>query len=138
MRRPSLFVILPLLFLAVLDNCKPKSQPGTAEHLKSITEKIDDAALANVEQAPGDWLTYGRNYSEDRFSPLDQITTTNVDSLGLAWSLILGTKRGIETTPLVVDGILFLSGPWSLVYAVDARTGKMLWKYDPEVPGKYG
>lgn len=145
--RPVKFFLIFLCFSAVaLENCQHKpephegfdGEPGTQEHLKKITEQIDDTTLTHADLYKGDWLTHGLNYSEDRFSPLDQISKSNVDSLGLAWSLILGTKRGIETTPLVVDGILFLSGPWSMVYAVDARTGKMIWTYDPKVPGKFG
>jgi quinohemoprotein ethanol dehydrogenase len=79
-------------------------------------------------------MSYGLNYSEDRFSPLEQINSSNVNQLGLAWSTDLGTSRGIEATPLVVDGIMFISGPWSVVYAMDTRTGKILWTYDPQVP----
>jgi quinohemoprotein ethanol dehydrogenase len=78
------------------------------------------------------------NYKEDRFSPLTQINKDNVSQLSLAWSTDLGTNRGIEATPLVVDGIMFLSGPWSVIYALDTRSGKILWTYDPEVPKQTG
>src|SRR5690606_24690999 len=98
---------------------------------------IDDQALLETDKNPGNWLSYGRNYEETRFSPLQQITRSNVDSLGLAWSINLGTTRGLETTPLVVDGILYLTGAWSIVYAIDARKGKILWMFDPQVPGEY-
>ena len=94
--------------------------------------------LTNADNTPENWVTYGKNYAEDRFSSLTQINTENVGKLGLAWTLNLETTRGIEATPLVVDGIMFLTGPWSKVFAVDVRTGKMIWTYDPEVPGKYG
>src|SRR3954471_12085513 len=85
-----------------------------------------------------EWLLHGRNYYEDRYSPLEQISRENIGKLGLAWSLNLGTKRGIEATPLVVNGIMYLAGPWSLVYAIDVTSGKLVWKYDPKVPGSYG
>jgi quinohemoprotein ethanol dehydrogenase len=130
----------PILLLGILllIQCSNSFEHGSAEHIRNITNIIDDDRLSNLETSPGDWLSHGRNNYEDRFSPLDQITPSNVDSLGLAWSFVLGTKRGIEATPLVVDGIMFLTGPWSIVYAVDARDGNLIWHYDPEVPGKYG
>ena len=99
---------------------------------------IDDAYLTHADDSPDNWVTYGKNYAEDRFSPLKEINIENVNRLGLAWSLNLETTRGIEATPLVMDGIMFVSGPWSKVFAIDARTGKLLWTYDPKVPGRYG
>ena len=99
---------------------------------------VDDArlaragALANAEA--GNWLTHGRTYDEQRYSPLTDINDGNVDELGLAWYAELNTNRGIEATPIVVDGIMFVTGGWSIVHALDARTGARLWTYDPEVP----
>ena len=109
---------------------------GSAAHIKTITAAIDDARLAAADANQGDWLSYGRNYSEDRYSKLDQITKDNLDELGIAWTLDLGTKRGIQSTPIVVDGVMFFTGPWSVVYAVDARKGEIIWTYDPEVTRK--
>lgn len=106
---------------------------GTAEHIRAVTQ-ISDEAIAQADQRQGDWLSYGRNYREDRYSELSQITPANLDELGLAWSIDLGTKRGIQSTPIVVDGIMYLTGPWSVVWAVDARKGEVIWKYDPNVP----
>ena len=86
----------------------------------------------------GQWMTYGRDYSEQRYSPLKQINVDNVSRLGLAWYADLAERGGsYETTPIVVDGEIFVTAPWSKVYAFDARTGKRLWKYDPKVPGEY-
>ena len=82
-----------------------------------------------------DWVSHGRTPSEQRYSPLTDINTSNVKSLGLAWQLELGTDRGLEATPLMVDGVLFFTGTWSVIYAVDARTGNIKWRYDPKVPG---
>ena len=62
----------------------------------------------------------------------------NVDQLGLAWSLETGFERGHQATPIVVDGVLFVSLPWSVVLAIDARTGETLWRYDPKVPRHWG
>lgn len=115
-----------------------KSIPGSSLHIAKVVGAVQDQQIASVDDNTGDWLTYGRNYGEERFSPLGQITKENVGQLGLAWSLNLGTKRGIEGTPLVVDGIMFLSGPWSIVYAIDTRKGKILWTYDPQVPKGFG
>jgi quinohemoprotein ethanol dehydrogenase len=98
---------------------------------------VDDAALRAPEARQGDWLSYGRDYYEQRFSPLDQINDTNVSQLGLAWQFETATNRGLEATPLVIDGVMYATGSWSVTYAIDARTGKQLWKYDPEVHRKY-
>lgn len=108
------------------------------EHIRAVTEAVDDQRLLSANDTPGDWLLHGRNYQEDRFSPLDQIDKNNINELGLAWSINLGTTRGIEATPLVVDGIMFLTGPWSVVYAIDVRKGKIIWIHDPEVPREFG
>ncbi len=118
--------------------CSPSGSPeaikGTTEHIRAVTEAVDDAALRGADDDPGNWLTYGRNYAEDRYSALTQINKESVGDLGLAWTIDLGSKRGIQATPLVVDGIMFLTGPWSVVYAVDARKGQLIWTFDPEVP----
>ena len=100
--------------------------------------KIDDAALRGAEARAGEWITHGRNYAETRFSPLKQIDAANVRQLGLAWSFDTQTDRGLEATPIVVDGVMYTTGSWSIVYALDARTGKQLWKWDPQVPHRYG
>jgi quinohemoprotein ethanol dehydrogenase len=112
--------------------------PGSQLHIAKVVGAVQDQQLATIDDNSGDWLTYGRNYGEERFSPLGQITKDNVNQLGLAWSINLGTSRGIEATPLVVDGIMFISGPWSVVYAIDTRKGKILWTYDPQVPKGFG
>lgn len=98
---------------------------------------VDDAALRSPDARNQDWLSYGRDYYEQRFSPLDQITDKNIAQLSLAWSMDTATDRGLEATPLVIDGIMYTTGSWSVTYAVDAKTGRQLWKYDPEVHRKY-
>ena len=100
---------------------------------RSRVTVVDDAALRAADADPANWITYGHTYSEQRFSPLRQIDEQSVTRLGLAWSFDLGTLRGLEATPLVQDGVLYTSSAWSLVYAVDARTGRLLWQYDPHV-----
>jgi PQQ-dependent dehydrogenase (methanol/ethanol family) len=100
---------------------------------------VDGSRIAAADSQPGNWLTHGRTYSEQRFSPLTKITPANVGTLGLAWSYDIKsrTARGLEATPIVVDGVLYTSGAWSHVVALEARTGKPLWEFDPQVPGAY-
>ncbi|MAG33943.1 MAG: PQQ-dependent dehydrogenase, methanol/ethanol family [Deltaproteobacteria bacterium] len=96
---------------------------------------IDAARLAAPE--PGSWLTHGRTYAEQRYSPLTQIKASNVSELGLAWSFDLQSERGVESTPLVADGTLYVTAPWSILHALDAKSGELLWTYDPGVPRSY-
>ena len=111
------FLVLPLLFL-----------------IFSCSEVIDSKnSLVDFNASPNEWLLHGRTYAEDRHSPLDQINTSNVDQIGLSWSFETGTNRGHETTPIVKDGVMFITAPWSVVHALDAKTGDLLWTYDPQV-----
>ena len=96
--------------------------------------RVDENALKNAGKTGEEWLTYGLNYGETRFSPLKQIDTTNVKRLGLAWSYEIGPGGGNqEATPLMSNGVLYNITNWSIAYALDARTGKELWRYDPQV-----
>ncbi len=105
-----------------------------AESVKLVgTQDITTAAGNNAE-----WLTHGRTYAEDRFSPLTQVNRDTVGELGVAWSFELDTNRGQESTPLVIDGTVYFTSAWSKAFALDARTGAEKWRYDPEVPGRYG
>lgn len=96
------------------------------------TEGVTDAMIAAAPE--GEWLSYGRDYGEQRFSPLTQVNDQNVSKLGLAWSADLDTARGQEATPLMHDGVLYITTAWSMVKAYDARTGALKWSYDPKVP----
>ncbi len=109
----------------------------TLLHGQQPPPRVDAAALAGATARPQDWLSYGRTYDEQRFSPLTQVNDGNVSRLGLAWSFDTQTDRGLEATPLVVDGVMYATGSWSVVYAIDAASGRELWKYDPEVHRKY-
>ncbi len=113
-------------------------QPSPSSSSPPPVSDVDNARLAGANLDPEDWLSHGRTYDEQRFSPLSQITTSNVSTLGLAWSLDLDTARGQEATPLVVDGVLYSTSAWSKVQAIDAATGHLLWQYDPKVPGETG
>ncbi len=82
---------------------------------------------------PGGWLVSGGDWSQNYYSPLTLINTANVDALGYAWTYDLDTKLGLEATPVVIDGVMYASAPWGVVHAVDALTGKRLWRFDPHV-----
>ena len=98
---------------------------------------VDGGRIAHADLEPGSWLTHGRDYGEQRYSPLDQISAGNVADLGLAWTFDLETRRGLEATSLVVDGVLYTTATWSVVVALDAATGELLWRHDPGVPRRH-
>ena len=99
---------------------------------------VDAARLRNAVNESGQWLSDGRTYSAQRYSPLTQINQRNVGKLGLAWYAELDTFRGVEGTPLFIDGVIYNISAWNLTTAYDARTGKVLWTYDPQVPREWG
>src|SRR5690349_6785740 len=118
-----------LATIAVLTGCQVTGGAATVDSKRLLA--------ADSPENAGQWMTYGRDYSEQRFSPLTQINASNVGQLGLAWYADLVERGGVyETTPIAVDGRIFVTSPWSKVYAFDAKTGKRLWKYDPRVPGE--
>ncbi|GBF58733.1 quinohemoprotein alcohol dehydrogenase ADH IIB [Candidatus Phycosocius bacilliformis] len=102
----------------------------------SPAAKVDAARLSSAATDGDNWMSYGRTYDEQRFSPLDQINTGNVGQLGLAWVHEFETDRGHEATPIMVDGVIYTTTSWSKVAALDAKTGKLLWSYDPKVRGE--
>jgi quinohemoprotein ethanol dehydrogenase len=99
------------------------------------SKPVDDKALKNAAKNGDDWLSNGHDLGDNRYSSLKQIDATNVSRLGLAWSYDTnGTFGTVETTPIVWDGILYGTAPWSIVYALDAKTGKEIWRWDPKIP----
>ena len=122
MSKAAVWTLLPALFLFV--SC-------------SRQKTLDDAALRAADQDSANWLMYGRTYDDHRFSPLNQINEQTVPKLGLAWSREMATTRGLEATPLVKDGVLYTTGSWSVVQALDAKTGDVRWTYDPKVPREH-
>ena len=131
----SLAVAAPALLLGLYGCTNPPS--GSVESA-SMGNPMGAAAvtaerLINADNEPGSWLAAGRDYREQRFSPLDQINDTNVSKLGLAWYADIDTERGQESTPVVVDGVMYLTTAWSMVKAYDIRTGSQLWAYDPKI-----
>ncbi|MEM7018920.1 MAG: PQQ-binding-like beta-propeller repeat protein, partial [Pseudomonadota bacterium] len=109
-----------------------------ANRIKASTSTVNTSRIINADHEPGNWLAHGRTYSEQRFSPLEQINDRSVSDLGLAWYVDLDSNRGMEATPVVVDGVIYTTAAWSLVYAHEAKTGRLLWKYDPKVPKAWG
>ena len=97
-----------------------------------------DAARISTTSAAEEWLTYGGTYNEQRHSRLTAINKQNVAQLGVAWTYDLATNRGVESTPIVVDGTMYVTSAWSVVYALDARTGAEKWVYDPHVDKAVG
>ena len=120
-------VMLALACAALLVGCQKPKPPADV-----------DGARIEAADGNGEWLSYGRTYSEQRYSPLDKINAGNVGQLGLAWSYEFDTDRGQEATPIVVDGVLYTTTAWSKVYAFDAKTGALKWSYDPKVDGSKG
>src|SRR5262245_63422631 len=100
----------------------------------NVTNELLRRTASATDPLPGSWLSYGRTQGETRYSTLKQIDTTNVKRLGLAWSYVMGAGGGNqEGTPLVWNNTLYGITTWSVVFALDARTGKELWRWDPEV-----
>ncbi len=94
--------------------------------------------LIAADKEPGQWLSPGRTYDEQRHSPLAKITEANVGKLGVAWFAEFDTDRGQSATPVMVDGTLYTTTAWSKVFAFDAKTGAQKWAFDPQVPGEFG
>ncbi|MGH9886335.1 MAG: PQQ-binding-like beta-propeller repeat protein, partial [bacterium] len=114
------------------------SAQTTPERIKAAVGAIDSASIQANAATSKDWPTVGADYAETRYSKLSEITDKNAKDLGLVWTYSLDSTRGVESTPLVVDGVMYVTASWSVVHAVDVRTGKKLWTYDPKVPRSYG
>ncbi len=111
---------------------------GLQKNGSDDTAEVNAARLIAADSEPGSWMSHGRTYDEQRFSPLNEIDKHNVGTLGLTWSYDLETERGVEATSIVVDGVLYATSAWSIVHALDARTGAPLWRYDPGVAREKG
>ncbi len=115
-----------------------RNPPASATAEKPKPAAVDAARLSRAAAEPDQWLMTGRDPGGTYFSPLKDINAGNVARLGFAWEYRLGTRRGLEATPVVVDGALYTTGNFGWVYALDAATGRELWKYNPEVDGQWG
>jgi PQQ-dependent dehydrogenase (methanol/ethanol family) len=124
--------------LALSGTSQAQPAKGSPEHVRAVTGKVDGASIRANAARGADWPSYGLDYAETRFSRLGQISAANVKDLGLVWSYDLESNRGVEATPLVVDGIMYVTGSWSIVHAIDVRSGKRLWVFDPKVDREAG
>src|SRR5690349_6225757 len=111
------------LVLAVL--LAPALGPSTA-----WSGDVDDRRLKSAADNRGEWLLYGRDYSQQRFSPLDQINAGTLKRLVPKWIYQTGSAATFQTSPLIADGVMYLTAPYSHVVAVDAKTGRELWRYE--------
>src|SRR5688572_6622573 len=96
--------------------------------------QVSPERLRNADQEPGNWLTYSRTLSGHRFTPLDQINTSNVGRLAAAWTYQTQQPGKFSTSPIVIDGILYITEPGGAVVAIDGRTGRPVWRYNRRPP----
>ena len=119
--------------ISALAACSREAPPAESAAAPVVVETV--APTPAPAPAPDvEWRQHGINQAETRFSPLADINDGNVGKLGLAWYFDYPTARGLEATPLVIDGVIYTTGSWSMVYAHDALSGELLWFYDPQVP----
>ena len=136
------YAVYPALAaLLALSACGNDQQAGTGEpadgapaYVNASTSLITEDRLIGADSEPGNWMTNGRSYRETHYSPLALINDGNIGDLGLAWTFDLDDHRGQESTPLIVNGVMYVSTAWSRLKALDAKTGALIWEYDPEVP----
>ncbi|MGB7215920.1 MAG: PQQ-dependent dehydrogenase, methanol/ethanol family [Gammaproteobacteria bacterium] len=136
---------LPLALLGACSGETPSDSSATAPASGdgarvSTAEKrygnVTRERLLNADSEPEQWMTHGRDFGKSHYSPLDQINRDNVHRLGFAWEYQMGTSRGLEATPIIVDGVLYTSGTTGRVYAVEAATGEEIWRFDPQSDGQ--
>ena len=127
MRLRSLWIALAAVFL--LQPPAQAGEPTTGKRFGDVTE----SRVVGEFDSGENWLVNGGRFTGEHYSPLDQITDRNVKQLGLAWATDIPSPSGLVAEPIVVDGVIYLSAVRSVVYALDAATGKMLWQFDPEV-----
>lgn len=126
------------LVFTTLIVCAAWTPGAKAKDPEARAGAVDDARLRAADAEPGSWLAHGRNWAEQRHSTLDALNAGNVAQLELRWRYDPETERGLEATPIVVDGVMYATGTWSVVHAVDARSGQGIWRYDPQVPRAVG
>ncbi|MGH9687289.1 MAG: PQQ-dependent dehydrogenase, methanol/ethanol family [Candidatus Acidiferrales bacterium] len=102
--------------------------------LAQENHRVDDASLKNAAKNGNEWLTYGHDYGDTHYSPLKQIDTNNASKLGLAWYFQTDSDTGTEeANPVIANGTMYVTTAWDLLYALDARTGKLKWSWDPKI-----
>ena len=104
-----------------------------AESKRSSAGHVTEARVLNESDSGENWLVNGGRFTGEHFSPLEQVNEKNVHELGLAWATTLPSPMGLVAEPIVVDGVVYLSGTLSRVWALDAKTGTVLWQFDPPI-----
>jgi alcohol dehydrogenase (cytochrome c) len=110
-----------------------QTQPAAAGQTEPVGP-VDEKDLLNAASNTANWLMYGRTYDAQRYSPLAQINKKNVHKLTPAWTFQTGVLDGFECSPLVIDGIMYITTPWNHAYAIDCKTGSQLWHYQKSLP----
>ncbi len=113
------------------------AQDISPDQIKAATAGVNGQMIIDNRAETKNWPSYGLDYQETRYSKLKGVNDSNVAQLGLAWTTNLESRRGVEATPIVVNGVMYVSASWSVVHAIDAKSGKELWRYGPEVPKDY-
>ena len=131
-------VLTGLIIAVAVAACGTRTPAPSSDARPAAFAQVSESRMVAAASEPDQWFTPGRDGGGTFHSPLDAINKTSVGRLGFAWDYTVGTNRGLEATPVVVDGVMYTSGNWGRVYALDAATGRELWTYDPGVPGQYG
>ncbi len=137
MLQPNRSILPSLLAVCVLGACSRPAPPPAPARAPVPAANVTAARLAAADAEADQWFTPGRDAQGSYHSPLRDITPDNVAQLGFAWDYRLGTNRGQESTPLVIDGRMYVTSNFGRVYALDAATGAELWKYDPHIDGQW-
>ena len=133
-RLPELSALAVLACAALSSGPALSQGPSLPDaHAANVTAR----RLLHADSEPSQWLTYGGDYEEQRYSRLSQINRDDVKQLGLKWFADYDTNLAQEGTPLYIDGVIYVSTAWSKVYAFDAESGKQLWQYNPKTPGEW-
>jgi len=113
---------------------QPSEEPQAAEEKAGPVGAVTEDHLLHASDNNANWLLYGRTYDAQRYSPLKQINKENVARLTPQWTFQTGVLDGFECTPLVIDGIMYVTTPWNHAYAIDCKTGSQLWHYQKSLP----
>jgi quinohemoprotein ethanol dehydrogenase len=122
---------LALLFFAIIGQAQAGADNAGTISPGQLYGNVSTARLREADREPAQWMAPGRDAGGSFYSPLRQINQQSVSRLGFAWQFKTGTYRGMEATPMMVDGVVYVSGIWGAVYAVDAASGARLWSFDP-------
>ncbi len=135
-------IVLALIAI-ILSGCQQQEATVTEEVQPEAQAEatrmawVDAERISNADAEPENWLVHGRTWSEQRYSPLDQINESNIGELGLAWYFDLDTSRGQQASPIIVDGVMYTTSAWSKVQVLNAATGELKWQFDPAVPKEW-